>query len=644
MAELTDHELLIRFARNGDEAAFATLVTRHVNLVWSAARRFTGDDTLAGEVTQAVFIILAQKAGRLSAQTVMTGWLYQTARLTAANALKENRRRQQREHQAYMEATLTPNETNEAWQQLAPVLDEAMHALRAADRDAVLLRFFENKTLADVGAALGVTEDAARVRVNRALDKLRALLAKQGIKFGATAIATAVAENSVQAAPLAIGKTITTIAMTKGAAATASTMAIVKGAVKAMTWAKFKMTMLVGVGVLFATGAAIVILSLPKDPPVNPAVARQILQGAFARISAPLPTQMRFVVELEEVPKPFTEEQSQAEAKRIQDEVRKHESTVPGLRPEDLAKLPPRVQAERERKQAETLDIQTESVRWAHQPRTYREQEWLSDGLWRLDQTEITPKPEKLLKLDRPLAKDIDYERTYIMVAGTNAPDQRSFQIDNRLRSVWYINSGWSQPRCWQAGTLEPVIGFMLTTTLSDLKDFIKLTKARPQAEKYTDSFAGVKLDPAKLETLVTGKSLLWQIKTSEVTEGGRKLTVLKLKARKTSLVSGVGMALFGAEFTFFADAENPANIYRIEVAGSPSLLPLQSIPYISSRDDFDTNGFPHTWIVETPNDPNTTKKTIKFKEIDLSAEFDSQTVFSPEIPKGYQINGRIPR
>ena len=239
MAELTDHELLTRFACTGEEAAFATLVTRHVNLVWSAARRFTGDDTLASEVTQAVFIILAQKAGRLSAKTVLTGWLYQTARLTAANALKENRRRQQREHQAYMEATLTPNETNEAWQQLAPVLDEAMHALRTADRDAVLLRFFENKTLADVGAALGVTEDAARVRVNRALDKLRALLAKQGIKFGAALLATAVVENSVQAAPAALVAKVSVIAA-KGAVVSGSTLALVKGVFHAASGAKYK--------------------------------------------------------------------------------------------------------------------------------------------------------------------------------------------------------------------------------------------------------------------------------------------------------------------------------------------------------------------------------------------------------------------
>jgi len=253
MTELTDHELLTRFARTGEEAAFATLVTRHVNLVWSAARRFTGDDTLAGEVTQAVFIILAQKAGRLSAKTVLTGWLYQTARLTAANALKENRRRQQREHQAYMEATLTPNETNEAWQQLAPVLDEVMHGLRTADRDAVLLRYFENKSLADVGAALGVTEDAARVRVNRALEKLRFLLSKQGVVLGGTAIAGTVLVNSVQAAPVGLAAKIAATAMLAGT--TFTTTAIVMTTMQ-KTLIILTIAASVGVGIYQAKEAA----------------------------------------------------------------------------------------------------------------------------------------------------------------------------------------------------------------------------------------------------------------------------------------------------------------------------------------------------------------------------------------------------
>jgi RNA polymerase sigma factor (sigma-70 family) len=253
MAELTDHELLTRFARTGEEAAFATLVTRHVNLVWSAARRFTDDDTLAGEVTQAVFIILAQKAGGISAKSVLTGWLYQTARLTAANALKENRRRQQREHQAYMESNFYEGDlsrqsgaTAEAWQQLAPVLDEAMHALRTADRDAVLLRYFENKSLADVGAALGVTEDAARVRVNRALDKLRALLAKQGLKFGVTILASAVLENSVQAAPVGLTTAISTRAISTAieAGVGAKFLGTIVGAIGKFTPVKVLITIL----------------------------------------------------------------------------------------------------------------------------------------------------------------------------------------------------------------------------------------------------------------------------------------------------------------------------------------------------------------------------------------------------------------
>ncbi len=642
MSEPTDHELLADYARTGAERPFAGLVARHLNLVHSAARRFVGNEAQAEEITQAVFLILARKAGLLSAATVLSGWLYQTARLTAASALKAERRRQHREQEAYMQTR--DNEAEAAvWREIAPLLDAAMGKLGETDRTVLVLRFFERQTNAQVAAALGMAEGAVQRRGLRALEKLRANFAKQGVTHTAQAIAGTVMQNAVQVAPAGLLVKVSLLAA-KGAATTTAITTLVKGTLKVMSWTKAKTAIVVGAGVLFATGAAIVISSFPDAPPANPAMVRQILSGAFARISAPLSSQMRFVIELEEVPKPFTEKQARAEAKQIQDDVRKHESTVPGLRPEDLAKLPPQVRAERERRQAETLDIQTESVRWAHQPRLYQEQEFVSGGQWRLDQTEISPKPEKLLKLDRPLAKDIAYERTYIMLAETNAPGQRSFQIDHRMRSVWFINSGWSQPRCWQAGTLEPMIAYMLTTTLSDLKDFVKLAKARSPTEKDVDSFAGVKLDTAKLETLVHGKSLLWKVKTDEVTEGGRKLAVLRLKARKTSLVSGMGIALYGAELAFFADAANPANIYRIEIMNLPSLFSQPSTPCISIRDDFDTNGFPHTWIVETPNDPHTTKKTIKFKEIDLSAKFDSQSVFWLEIPKSYQINGRLPK
>ncbi len=106
MPELDDHELLGEFARTESEAAFAALVARYVNLVHSTALRFTGNPHHAEEITQAVFIILARKAGKLSPRAVLSGWLYQTARLTAANFVKGEIRRHHREQEAYMQSIL----------------------------------------------------------------------------------------------------------------------------------------------------------------------------------------------------------------------------------------------------------------------------------------------------------------------------------------------------------------------------------------------------------------------------------------------------------------------------------------------------------------------------------------------------------
>ena len=251
MAELTDHDLLAEFIRTGAERAFATLVSRHINLVYSAARRFTSDDTLAEEITQAVFILLARKAGGISSRVILTGWLYQAARLTAANALKERNRRQQRESEACMQSNLITNQTDDAWKQLAPALDDAMGDLRETDRDAVLLRYFEDKPLAEVGIALGVSEDAARVRVNRAVDKLRLLLTKKGFTLGATAITGAVAANAVSAAPAALATTITAASLT-GTTLTLTTIAMTTLQKIAVTTA---LTLSIGAGVYEAKQA-----------------------------------------------------------------------------------------------------------------------------------------------------------------------------------------------------------------------------------------------------------------------------------------------------------------------------------------------------------------------------------------------------
>ena len=259
MAELDDHQLLAQFARENSESAFAALVERHVGLVYSVALRRAGNASAAEEITQAVFIILARKADGLSAKIILSGWLYQTTRLTAANFLRTEIRRQHREQEAYMQSLLNEPNATETWTRIAPLLDDALDKLGPRDRDAIALRFFENKSMAEIGTALGASEDAAKVRVNRALEKLRKIFTKRGVTLTALEIAGAVSANSVQAAPVGLAKTISVVAFTKGAAAGGSTLTLVKGALKLMAWTKAKTIVAVGVGVLLTAGTAVVV-------------------------------------------------------------------------------------------------------------------------------------------------------------------------------------------------------------------------------------------------------------------------------------------------------------------------------------------------------------------------------------------------
>ena len=270
MAEPDDHQLLAQFARENSEAAFATLVERHVGLVYSIALRSASNAHAAEEITQAVFIILARKADGLSLKIILSGWLYQTTRLTAANFLRTEIRRQHREQEAYMQSLLNEPNATETWTRIAPLLDDALDKLGARDRDAIALRFFENKSFAEVGQATGASEDAAKVRVNRALEKLRKIFTKRGVTLSALAITGAVSANSVQAAPVGLAKTISVVAFTKGAAAGGSTLALVKGALKIMAWTKAKIAIVVGVCVLLAAGTASVAVYEMAKPKYNP--------------------------------------------------------------------------------------------------------------------------------------------------------------------------------------------------------------------------------------------------------------------------------------------------------------------------------------------------------------------------------------
>ena len=264
MQESQDSELLRRYAREKSDAAFAALVARHVNMVYSAALRKTGNPAAAQEITQAVFIILAQKANRLLPHPALSGWLYQTTRLTAANFLRTEIRRTRREQEAYMQSLSRQTEP-ELWTQITPLLEDAMGDLGEKDRNALALRFFEGKTFSEIGTAFRVSENAARKRTDYALEKLRAYFFKRGVTSTTGSIAAAMSANSVHAAPAMLAKTAAAVALAKGATASTSTLALVKGALKIMAWTNSKVVI----------GASVVVL-LAVQHHQNTAQARQI--------------------------------------------------------------------------------------------------------------------------------------------------------------------------------------------------------------------------------------------------------------------------------------------------------------------------------------------------------------------------------
>ncbi len=257
---MDDMALLREYATRNSETAFETLVSRRVGFVYSAALRQVRDPHLAEEITQAVFIILAQKAGRISEKTILTGWFFRTTRFAALAQIRAAAKRRQREQEAQMQSELQPTAPDLFWEQMSPLLDEALASLGEKDRQAVLLRFFENKSLAEVGSHLGTGEDTARKRVSRALEKLHRYFSKRGVSSTTAIIAGAMSANSVQAAPAVLAKSVTAVAIAKGAAASGSTLTLIQGALKIMAWTKVKTAIIVGTAVVLAVGTATPIL------------------------------------------------------------------------------------------------------------------------------------------------------------------------------------------------------------------------------------------------------------------------------------------------------------------------------------------------------------------------------------------------
>jgi RNA polymerase sigma factor (sigma-70 family) len=232
-----DAELMREYVERGSEEAFRALVVRHSGMVHGVAFRITRSEQLSEEITQAVFIMLVRKATKLRPDTVLAGWLHHTARFVALEAIRGERRRL--EHEERMTNLEDSNDGASVWQQIVPQLDEALSRLGKTDRDAVVLRFLEQRSFAEVAAALSTTEAAAKMRVGRALEKLRSALAQCGVAVPAAALLTALSTHGVTAAPAGLTTSVTASALAQSGAGP-SIAGLVKGALFVMAWNKAK--------------------------------------------------------------------------------------------------------------------------------------------------------------------------------------------------------------------------------------------------------------------------------------------------------------------------------------------------------------------------------------------------------------------
>lgn len=233
---IEDMALLREYAESGSQKAFQQLVDKHIDWVYSTCHRSVRDKHLAEDVTQAVFIILARKAKTITENTLLTGWLFKTCRFAASDALKRRARYKKHTERA---AQLAPpeealTEQEEMWEGMSPHLDEAVACLGDKDKQAILLRFYENKSLRDIGILMGTSEEAAKKRVARAVEKLRSIFDRQGIKVPAIALFTALLlTRTVEAAPPQLSSQATSTA-TGHAMASGTSLSIAGGATKMM--------------------------------------------------------------------------------------------------------------------------------------------------------------------------------------------------------------------------------------------------------------------------------------------------------------------------------------------------------------------------------------------------------------------------
>jgi len=272
-----DWDLLNEYATQNSEASFHALVERHAGMVYHAALRQIGDPHLAEEVTQAVFIALAQKASRLSSRVLVCGWLYRATRYAVLNLARAERSRRRHEQEVIAMQTLVPppEQAHPIWEHISPFLDEALNELSASDRHAILVRYFGGRSHKETSQKLGISEDAAKKRLSRALDRLRSILSKRGVVTPALALTAAFAACGSKAAPTGLTSSIASAALSHAASASASGPLLAAGILSQMALSKAKYMALTAIAALLLAFGARETLHFRQPAPPPAAAAPQ---------------------------------------------------------------------------------------------------------------------------------------------------------------------------------------------------------------------------------------------------------------------------------------------------------------------------------------------------------------------------------
>jgi RNA polymerase sigma factor (sigma-70 family) len=279
----TDLQLLERYIRHGDEGAFAEVLRRNLDLVHSVALRHVRSPHLAEEISQIVFAALARHARRLTADTIVPAWLYQVARRTAISVACRESRRRRREQEAYELTAMNAPVTD--WTQIGPLLDAAMGSLEDPDRTVVLLRYFENKSLREIGAAIGTSEDAAQKRAGRAITRLREFFARRGVMVTEGGLGAIISTHAIQAAPSELAAILSGNALVASSAPAVGWFGALMGSFLAMiTPTKTAVT----IAVIIAVAASTYFLLQPRAAlPPHPARVTEVAANQKNELPGP---------------------------------------------------------------------------------------------------------------------------------------------------------------------------------------------------------------------------------------------------------------------------------------------------------------------------------------------------------------------